>query len=61
MAGTKRQVPFEPESIDKHEQSIAAKGVCKRNLSVICFIAILKKGEGLGGKATSLLKPKDKP
>lgn len=25
------------------------------------FIAILKKGEGLGGKTTSLLKPLDKP
>jgi hypothetical protein len=25
------------------------------------MIAILKKGDGLGGKTTSLMKPKDKP
>lgn len=28
---------------------------------IIFNIAILKKGEGLGGKATSLNKPKEKP
>jgi hypothetical protein len=33
-----------------HEQSIAATG-----------ISILKKGEGLGGKAVSLNKPKERP
>jgi hypothetical protein len=36
--------------IDKQEVSIAASGT-----------AILKKGDGLGGKSCSLLKPKDKP
>lgn len=36
--------------IDKQEVSIAASGT-----------AILKRGEGLGGKSTSLLKPKPKP
>lgn len=66
------------EPIQKHEQSIAAKGVCKlsyKPLSTIdalhiyyinwylipTILAILKKGEGLGGKAVSLNKPKDKP
>jgi hypothetical protein len=38
------------EPIDKHEQSLAASGT-----------AILKKGQGLGGKSTSLNKPKDRP
>lgn len=38
------------EPIQKHEQSIAAKGT-----------AILKKGEGMGGKTVSLNKPKEKP
>jgi len=36
--------------IDKMEVSIAATGT-----------AILKKGDGLGGKSTSLNKPKPKP
>lgn len=36
--------------IDKQEVSIAASGT-----------AILKKGDGLGGKTTSMLKPKEKP
>ena len=36
--------------IDKQEVSIAA-----------CGTAILKRGEGLGGKSTSLNKPKAKP
>lgn len=36
--------------IDKQEVSVAATGT-----------AILKKGDGLGGKTTSLLKPKEKP
>lgn len=39
-----------PKPIDKQEVSIAASGT-----------AILKKGEGLGGKSTSLNKPKAKP
>ena len=36
--------------IDKHEVSIAATGT-----------AILKKGDGLGGKSTSLNQPRPKP
>ena len=40
----------EPKPIDKQEVSIAATGT-----------AILKKGDGLGGKSTSLNKPKDRP
>lgn len=38
------------EPIDTHELSIAAKA-----------ISILKKGEGSGGKAVSLAKPKERP
>ena len=38
------------ESTDKQEVSIAASGT-----------AILKKGDGLGGKTVSLNRPKDKP
>jgi len=40
----------EIKSIDKQEVSIAANGT-----------AILKKGDGLGGKSTSLNKPKALP
>jgi hypothetical protein len=40
----------EPKPIDKQEVSIAAKGT-----------AILKKGDGLGGKSTSLNMAKEKP
>jgi hypothetical protein len=40
--------PTQP--IDQQEASVAAKGV-----------STLKRGEGLGGKSTSLLKPKPKP
>jgi len=47
---SKKNVVTEMEGTVKHEQSIAAVGV-----------SILKRGEGSGGKATSLLKPKDKP
>jgi hypothetical protein len=35
--------------------------VCFTLFSNSILIAILKKGEGSGGKATSLLKPKEKP
>jgi len=38
------------QPLDKHEQSIAAQGT-----------SILKRGDGLGGKTTSLLKPKELP
>jgi len=40
----------EVKPIDKMEVSIAATGT-----------AILKKGDGLGGKSTSLNKPREKP
>eukprot|EP00350_Pseudokeronopsis_sp_OXSARD2_P007873 CAMPEP_0170540428 /NCGR_PEP_ID=MMETSP0211-20121228/430_1 /TAXON_ID=311385 /ORGANISM="Pseudokeronopsis sp., Strain OXSARD2" /LENGTH=252 /DNA_ID=CAMNT_0010842841 /DNA_START=81 /DNA_END=839 /DNA_ORIENTATION=+ len=46
----KRAPVTDIEPTIQHEQSIAAVGV-----------PILKKGEGLGGKATSLNRPKDKP
>jgi hypothetical protein len=38
------------EPMDKQEVSIAASGT-----------AILKKGDGLGGKTVSLNRPKDRP
>jgi hypothetical protein len=51
--------------IEAAEQSIAAKGHCKYCDNCFAFliinVAILKKGEGLGGKTTSLLEPKEKP
>jgi len=51
--------------IEAAEQSIAAKGHCKlfepKTLILTAYSAILKKGEGLGGKTTSLLEPKEKP
>ena len=51
--------------IEAAEQSIAAKGHCKLTHTTILILttysAILKKGEGLGGKTTSLLEPKEKP
>ena len=47
---TKKAGVTEVKPIDKQEVSIAATGT-----------AILKKGDGLGGKSTSLNKPRDKP
>lgn len=46
--------------IATHELSVAAKGIGK-SFHVLVSLATIKKGEGLGGKTTSLLKPKDKP
>ena len=60
MPGKKNPVT-DLEPLDKFEQSIAAKGVCKCSFFTDCIVAILKKGEGLGGKATSLNKPREKP
>jgi len=49
MPGKKNPVT-EVQPINQAEVSIAVKGT-----------EILKKGQGLGGKSTSLFKPKDKP
>lgn len=49
------------EPIDTHELSIAAKAICKYLLTSYQWLAILKKGEGSGGKAVSLAKPKERP
>ena len=47
---TKKGGVTEVKPIDKQEVSIAATGT-----------AILKKGDGLGGKSTSLNMPRPKP
>ncbi len=58
MKGKKPAVT-EVENTIKHEQSIAASGTGKG--LHLTDVAILKKGDVLGGKSTSLNKPKEKP
>lgn len=67
LTATKESVTNIAGDLGVHEMSIAAKGVSKyyHCLVLKCpnihLIAILKKGEGLGGKTASLNKPKERP
>lgn len=54
---------FPKDWVNKHKRGVTViKPIAKAELSIAATgTAILKKGDGLGGKSTSLNRPKEKP